>query len=91
MIASVIAIAAIIILLVANSVAKPINMAVEGLRDAAEGEGHLTIRLQVKSRDEVGELASCFNTFVEKVHTIISDIHSNVSTLNSSLATYLCC
>ncbi len=82
--ASVVAIAAIVILIIANSVAKPINMVVEGLRDAAEGEGDLTKRLQVRSRDEVGELASCFNTFVEKVHTIISDIHSNVSTLNSS-------
>ncbi len=84
--ASMVAIAAIIIFLVANSVAKPINMVVKGLQDAAEGEGDLTKRLQVGSRDEVGELASCFNTFVEKVQTIISDIHSNVSTLNSSAA-----
>ncbi len=86
LVTSVVVIAAIIIFLVANSVAKPINMVVEGLRDAAEGEGDLTKRLQVESRDEVGELASCFNTFVEKVQTIISDIHSNVSTLNSSAA-----
>ncbi|PID40711.1 MAG: chemotaxis protein, partial [Proteobacteria bacterium] len=81
---SVVVIAAVVIFLVANSVAKPINMVVEGLRDAAEGEGDLTKRLQVKSRDEVGELASCFNTFVEKVQTIISDIQSNISTLNTS-------
>ncbi len=81
---SAVIIAAIIIFLVANSVAKPINMVVEGLRDAAEGEGDLTKRLQVESRDEVGELASSFNTFVQKVQTIISDIQSNISTLNSS-------
>ncbi len=81
---SAVVIAAIIIFLVANSVAKPINMVVDGLRDAAEGEGDLTKRLEVGSSDEVGDLASSFNTFVEKVQRIISDIQSNISTLNSS-------
>ncbi len=81
---SAVIIAAIIIFLVTNSVIKPINMVVEGLRDAAEGEGDLTKRLQVESRDEVGELASSFNTFVQKVQTIIGDIQLNISTLNSS-------
>ncbi len=84
LVASMVAIATIVILFVANSVTKPIIMVVEGLRDASEGDGDLTKRLMVESRDEVGELASCFNTFVEKVQTIISDIKSNISTLNSS-------
>ncbi len=84
LVVSAVVVAVIIIFIVANSVAKPINMVVEGLRDAAEGEGDLTKRLQVASRDEVGELASCFNIFVEKVQTIISDIQTNISTLNSS-------
>ncbi|PIE61018.1 MAG: chemotaxis protein, partial [Desulfobacterales bacterium] len=84
LVAAMVAIATIVILFVANSVTKPIIMVVEGLRDASEGEGDLTKRLVVESRDEVGELASCFNTFVEKVQTIISDIKSNISTLNSS-------
>ncbi|PIE58826.1 MAG: chemotaxis protein [Desulfobulbus propionicus] len=86
LVASVVAIAALIIFLIANSVAKPINMVVEGLRDAAEGEGDLTTRLEVVSRDEVGELASCFNSFVEKVQSIITDIQANISTLNLSAA-----
>ncbi len=81
---SVAAIATLIIFLVASSVAKPINMVVAGLRDAAEGEGDLTKRLQVTSHDEVGELATCFNIFVEKMQSIIGDIQSNISTLNAS-------
>ncbi len=84
LVASVVSITALIIFLVANSVTKPINMVVEGLRDAAEGEGDLTKRLEIESRDEAGELATCFNTFVKKVQTIISDIQSNITTLNSS-------
>ncbi len=84
LVGSMVALAIVVILFVANSVTKPINMVVEGLRDAAEGEGDLTKRLVVESRDEAGELATCFNTFVEKVQTIIGDIQANISTLNQS-------
>lgn len=84
LVASVVAIATIVIFFISNSIAKPINRVVEGLRDAAEGEGDLTKRLKIESRDEVGELATCFNTFVEKVQNIIGKIQSNISTLNSS-------
>lgn len=44
------------------------------LRDIAEGEGDLTKRLAVKSKDEIGELCSWFNLFVEKIQTIIKDV-----------------
>lgn len=44
------------------------------LRDIAEGEGDLTKRLAVTSKDEIGELCSWFNLFVEKIQTIIKDV-----------------
>lgn len=84
LVVSVVSIASILIFFIANSVAKPIKEVVDGLRDAAEGDGDLTKRLKVGSRDEVGELSSCFNTFVEKVQNIIGDIRVNINTLNTS-------
>ena len=65
----------------ARSIVRPINAAVAGLKDIAQGEGDLTMRLQVSSRDEVGELAKWFNTFIEKLQGIIKDITSGVETL----------
>ncbi|MAZ89631.1 MAG: methyl-accepting chemotaxis protein [Cellvibrionaceae bacterium] len=62
----------------------PINAAVNALRDIAEGEGDLTQRLPVTSDDEVGELARWFNTFIERVHTIISDFSVTATDLNSN-------
>lgn len=62
----------------------PINAAVNALRDIAEGEGDLTQRLPVTSEDEVGELARWFNTFIERVHTIISDFSATATDLNSN-------
>ena len=62
----------------------PINAAVNALRDIAEGEGDLTQRLPVTSQDEVGQLARWFNTFIERVHEIISDFSVTATELNGN-------
>jgi methyl-accepting chemotaxis protein len=84
MVTVVVLVAAVIIFLIANTVAKPINNVVAGLKDAAEGEGDLTKRLDVKSRDEVGELSRWFNVFIEKVQVIIRDVAGNADQLSDS-------
>ena len=74
----------VIVLLAARTITGPINAAVAGLKDIAQGEGDLTLRLQVNSKDEVGELAKWFNTFIEKLQGIIRQIAGGVQTLASS-------
>ncbi|MBI9089985.1 MAG: methyl-accepting chemotaxis protein [Desulfobacterium sp.] len=59
---------------VAGSLVKPINAAIFGLKDIAEEEGDLTMRLQASTRDEIGELVFWFNTFIEKLQGIIGQI-----------------
>jgi len=54
------------------------------MRDISEGEGDLTRRLTVSSQDEIGEMARCFNQFVEKLQGIIGHIIDNVNTVASS-------
>ncbi len=70
--------------LLAGTVTKPIRNVVEGLKDAAEGDGDLTKRLLVKSDDEVGDLANWFNVFIEKVQIIITDLAGNAKQLDGS-------
>ena len=48
------------------------------IQDIAQGEGDLTKRLQVDTKDEIAELADWFNQFIEKLHDIISQV--NVTT-----------
>ena len=77
-------IVAVLVFFSARAIVKPINAAVAGLKDIAQGEGDLTMRLEATSKDEVGELARWFNTFIEKLQGIIKDIASGVETLSSS-------
>lgn len=67
-------IAASIAYLVQGSIVKPVNRVVRALRDISEGEGDLTRRLPVEGSDEITELSICFNTFVERLHSIISSV-----------------
>ncbi|MBR9981927.1 MAG: methyl-accepting chemotaxis protein [Desulfatitalea sp.] len=73
-----------IIFFIANSVVRPINGVVAGLKDAAEGEGDLTKRLEVRSQDEVGDLAKWFNVFIEKMQVLIKDVADNAGQLKNS-------
>lgn len=73
-----------IIFLAAGSITRPINKAVAGLKDIAQGEGDLTMRLAVASKDEVGELAQWFNIFIEKLQKIIAQISENTQLVNGS-------
>lgn len=67
-----------------KSITRPINAAVAGLKDIAEGEGDLTMRLVVTSKDEIGEMAKWFNLFIEKLQVIIKQISDNSTHVSDS-------
>ncbi len=69
---------------VSRRITRPIVTASEMLKDIAEGEGDLTRRLKVDSRDEVGEMAKWFNMFVENIQRIIGAVQKNASQVNAS-------
>jgi methyl-accepting chemotaxis protein len=62
---------------------------VERIKDVSDGEGDLTRRLDLSSRDEIGDLAGGFNRFVDKLEVIIrkvSDVSRAVGTSGRDLA-----
>ncbi|MFY9306173.1 MAG: methyl-accepting chemotaxis protein [Bacillota bacterium] len=74
--ASILAVLASIIvgLMLTRSITHSLRAALDMLRDMAEGRGDLTKRVEVSSRDEVGQLAMWFNTFVERLTDIIKQV-----------------
>jgi methyl-accepting chemotaxis protein len=57
-----------------RSVSKALTSMIRMVEDLAEGEGDLTKRLEIVSRDELGELAKWFNTFLDQIYHIISQV-----------------
>lgn len=70
----VLVIISIIGVVLAGTLLRPLRLMKDNLDDIAAGEGDLTRRLAVTSQDELGDLASSFNRFVDKIHSLVSQI-----------------
>ena len=73
-----------IIIIINIYVTRPLSGVVDKMRDIAEGEGDLTARITVSSKDEIGELGKWFNLFIEKLNGIILDLVDNTKMLDAS-------
>jgi methyl-accepting chemotaxis protein len=67
----VLVILAIVIMVVIRPVLEPLTSMLVAMRDISQGEGDLTRRIDVERVDEIGQLATEFNVFVEKVHALV--------------------
>jgi len=68
-----------VITYISRKITVPIKHTVEMLKDIAQGEGDLTKRLKVETKDEVGEMAEWFNKFIDAVQKIIKDVSQNAN------------
>ena len=75
MLVAVVTIAVLLSLLI-KVLMRPLQNMGRAMADIADGEGDLTRRLAVESRDEFGELSASFNQFVERIHASISEVAS---------------
>ena len=67
-----------------RTITKPINKMVDRLKDIAQGEGDLTQRVDQDRKDELGELAKWFNTFIEKIHDVIFEVRGTTLEVTSA-------
>ena len=83
-IATVIAVISIIALLglLIRLLMRPLHVMTRAMQNIAEGEGDLTRRLVVESKDEFGTLGSAFNQFVERIHTSMTEVASATEHVN---------
>ncbi|WP_146218666.1 methyl-accepting chemotaxis protein [Halomonas sp. LBP4] len=55
----------------------PIRRTAEAMREIAEGDGDLTLRLPMQGKDEASELAIQFNAFADKMHDVLAQVRSS--------------
>jgi methyl-accepting chemotaxis protein len=65
--------------LTASGVTRPINSVAVMLKAIASGDGDLTQRLHYSKRDELGELVSWFNRFLDKLQPTIAQIKQSIT------------
>jgi methyl-accepting chemotaxis protein len=71
-------------LFIALGIVRALKEMVVGFRDIAEGEGDLTKRIAIQSKDEIAELAGWFNTFLAKLQDMIRKITDNSTHVDRS-------
>jgi methyl-accepting chemotaxis protein len=70
---------AFIWLFIRNFVTNPLEKMVSGLRDIASGEGDLTRRLDIRSKDEIGEASAAFNQMMEKFSGLVRHVSESAN------------
>ena len=66
-----------------NAIVKPLDHIKQRMRDISEGEGDLTARLEVNGKDEIAQLSTNFNRFVENIQGIVNQVVSISNTIAS--------
>ena len=67
-------IALVIIFFIARAMVQPVQKVVFALRDIAQGEGDLTVRLPIHGNDEVTDLSEYFNETIAKIGASIQTV-----------------
>lgn len=52
-------------------VTRPLGRVISAIEDLASGDGDLTLRVSVDSKDELGQLSGSLNQFLDKLHNLI--------------------
>ncbi|WP_417549806.1 methyl-accepting chemotaxis protein [Methylophaga sp.] len=79
-------IAVIFSYLIPKKLTNDINYLVKRINEIASGDGDLTARIDVTSKDEFGNLAMAFNVFVSNLQDLIKNILTQVASLGNMTA-----
>ena len=66
---------------IANKISKPVNNVTAALRNIAQGEGDLTVRLPLIGNDEITALSGYFNETISKIGAAIRSVEENTQVM----------
>jgi methyl-accepting chemotaxis protein len=75
-------VAVLITYLVAHNTMKPVLTVVDALKDISEGDGDLTRTVNIRSKDEIGDLARYFNETLLKIKNLVLTIRDEAASLS---------
>ncbi len=72
------------IIFIARQISRPIVRTSLLIKDLSEGDGDLTKRLPIDSKDEIGEMSIHLNAFMDKLHVLIGSIKESAHVVAAS-------
>ncbi len=66
------------------SILTPIGKLKTALKDLANRGGDLTQKIEIKSKDEIGDLAESTNAFIENIRLILKEVHTSASMVDDA-------
>ncbi|HNW28292.1 MAG TPA: methyl-accepting chemotaxis protein [Spirochaetota bacterium] len=64
---------------ISRMITMPINGITEMMKDIAERNGDLTQRIEITTKDEIGDLAIWINRFINDIHDIVAQVSINAT------------
>ena len=80
----IILIMAALLTLIARSIIRPLDAAVQAMANIASGDSDLTRRLEEQGNDEVTQLARHFNAFVATLRDVVSQLQQSATRLGAA-------
>ena len=85
----ILAVSALVVLIVSRTIVGPAKNATRHLNNIIQGieqgEGNLTERLQIKYSDEIGQLATGINAFLDQLQSIMLKLRGSSQNMNSQV------
>ena len=81
---AIILVMALLVLLIARSIVRPLRDSVQAMANIASGESDLTRALETQGNDEITQLARHFNTFTAKMRDVIGQLKASATGLEQA-------
>lgn len=78
-------ICSVLILIIVGGILNGVKKVNQKIKNIVEADGDLTQKVNVKSSDEVGEIARNINSLFDYIRTVITNISENTRNLNQSM------
>ena len=75
--------AGLLVLLMRRWLGRPLNTLADRLKDIAQGDGDLRVRLEERSNDEIGTVSRYFNAFVKKIEEVVMQVQAGASEIDA--------
>lgn len=72
-------------LIIVINISKSLKLMIDSFTEVAEGEGDLTMRIENTAQDELGELSRIFDSFLEKLQSIMKRLSNSASQVDQSV------